>query len=177
MSYREIYISVYCAYSGSSTVYIHVYIVVYLVQNCLRVQVASSLFMCMLYNWLTNHVISSKYDNLKSGHVFPFPGPAGFPRDFMIQDTTSRTFNITWSSPDPLLQYGIITQYNLTCSETVLDRMPPSYPRTYSSPPSPSVVTVDDLRPSTEYMCSVIAINSAGSSDPTSDTSFTEDDG
>ena len=46
----------------------------------------------------------------------------------------------------------------------------------FTGPPI-SNVTVDDLRPFTDYNCSLIAINSAGNSDPTTDTSITDEDG
>ena len=96
----------------------------------------------------------------------------------MITSTTSRSFYLSWSEPDPFLQHGVITSYNITCKETDLDTIPSSYPRVCnSSYPYPSSVAVDDLRPNTEYLCSLIAINSAGSSDPVNATGKTVEDG
>ena len=102
--------------------------------------------------------------------------PAGPPLNFTILDMTSRTFTVTWSPPDPFLRYGVILSYSLTCEEIEGGHIPPSYPRMFTGPPI-SNVTVDNLRPFTDYNCSLIAINSAGNSDPTTDTSITDEDG
>ncbi len=107
----------------------------------------------------------------------PGPGPDGSPRQFLITYMTSRTFNLTWLAPDPFFQNGVITSYNVTCKEQGQDTIAPSYPRVYTIDPYPGSITVDNLRPDTDYECSVIAINSAGSSDPVSDSSITDEDG
>ena len=107
-----------------------------------------------------------------------FPkGPGGTPENFMILNRTSRSFNLSWSPPDPFLQNGVILGYILTCGEKLSGTVPSSYPRTNYPHPPPSSVVADDLRPFTEYTCNLTAVNSAGISDPAIDSSTTEEEG
>ena len=114
-------------------------------------------------------------------HVYmylSFPiGPGGTPENFMIVSSTSRSFTLSWSPPDPFLQNGVILGYTLTCQEKLSGTVPSSYPRTNYPHPPPSSVVADDLRPFTEYTCDLTAVNSAGSSDPAIDSSTTGQDG
>ena len=106
-----------------------------------------------------------------------FPkGPGGTPENFIILSRTSRSFNLSWSPPDPFLQNGAILGYTLTCREKLSGTVPSSYPRTNYPHPPPLSVVADDLRPFTEYTCNLTAVNSAGSSDPAIDSSTTEQD-
>ena len=70
----------------------------------------------------------------------------------------------------------MILLYSLACEEVEGGHIPPSYPRMFTGPPIYNI-TMDALRPFTDYKCSLIAINSAGNSDPTTDTSITDKDG
>ena len=80
-----------------------------------------------------------------------------------------------WSAPDPLLQYGVILGYTLTCSELNSNVVPDVFPVTLPHPPSNT--EVNELKPFTEYQCSLVAYNSAGDSPASSDTAMTEQDG
>ena len=116
-------------------------------------------------------------ETILDGLPFFSIGPGGTPENFMILSRTSRSFNLSWSPLDPFLQNGVILAYTLTCQEKLSGTVPSSYPRTNYPHPPPSSVVADDLRPFTEYTCSLTAVNSAGSSDPAIDSSTTEQDG
>ena len=79
--------------------------------------------------------------------------PAGPPLIFTILDKTSRTFIVTWSPPDLFFR---ILSYSLTCEEVEGGHIPPSYPRMFTDPPISNII-VDDLRPFTDYSCSMTA--------------------
>ena len=99
--------------------------------------------------------------------------PGGPPLSFSITSIETREFTVNWSPPDPFLQYGIITGYTLTCTDSETNLLAPSFPRLLITSPA----IVDGLRPFTSYNCSLVAVNSAGVSKAVTNITMTEPDG
>ena len=99
-----------------------------------------------------------------SGETFTFPLPVapGPPRMFQITSVTTTSLSFSWQEPAVL--NGMLTGYNLSC-QPVLPANIPS-PPILSPGPTVNTALLPALFPGMRYNCSIMARNSAGSSDP-----------
>ena len=83
----------------------------------------------------------------------------------------SRQVTLVWDAPLPDEQNGIISGYNLTCPDisSKLDS-------TFTSPTT-NITIASGVRPFTNYICTLTALNMVGSSPPTTCIFQTEQDG
>ena len=91
--------------------------------------------------------------------LFVAPGP---PQMFQITSVT--TINISFSWQAPAVLNGMLVGYQLSCQPMLLAGIPS--PPIFSSGPSVNTALLPNLFPGVRYNCSIVASNSAGSSDP-----------
>ena len=116
--------------------------------QCQRVCDVHHQLVCML--WVKEH-----------SHFLLFVAPEP-PQMFQI--TSATTINISFSWQTPAVLNGILTGYQLTCQPVPLAGIPS--PPILSSGPSVNTALFPNLSPGLRYNCSIVARNSAGSSDP-----------
>ena len=99
--------------------------------------------------------------NVKNTTFLP-PVAPGLPRMFRVTLMATTSLSFSWQAPT--VTNGALTGYNLSCK--------PGLPADIPSPsvltPGPTMNTAElgRLSPGVRYNCSIVANNSAGSSDP-----------
>ena len=81
---------------------------------------------------------------------------------FQITSVTTTTLSFSWQEPAVL--NGMLTGYNLTCQPELPVGIPS--PSILNTEPTVNTAMLPDLFPGVRYNCSIVASNSAGSSDP-----------
>ena len=82
----------------------------------------------------------------------------------MFQIISVTTTNIRFSWQEPAVLNGILTGYNLSCQPVLPANI--ATPPILSTGPTVNTALFPNLSPGVGYNCSIVASNSAGSSDP-----------
>ena len=107
-----------------------------------------------------------------------YPAPTAPPDNFTISVISSTALNMSWNLPPKEYQNGAITNYTLTCNETVGDvslLVNSSFPMLITQNDSMSIVR-SGFRPGTLITCSVSASNHAGTGPPATSSATTDEE-
>ena len=103
-------------------------------------------------------------------NFYSFLAPTAPPTNFVVMATgSSRTLSFSWDPPPLNHRNGLITNYNLTCYETVGGNVSlvttPTFPLVLNESGSVQL-SLRKFRPGTLFNCSVTSSNEAGTGPP-----------
>ena len=91
-----------------------------------------------------------------------FPIASGLPRMFRVTLRTTTSLSFSWQAPT--VTNGRLTGYNLSCQPELPADIPS--PSIFTPGPTMNTAELGSLFPGVRYNCSIVAMNTAGSSDP-----------